>query len=151
MVVIGLALQETLGSLSLVGLSLQLDKPFEVGDFIRIGEHTGRVAQVNWRSIRIAAFPPGELVTAQLGGGRSSSRASAPRTATRWAWTRGMRASYDTAQHVMRAALLGCGARDSAGAGGPTPPIAHPLAFDESCVRYMVRFFVNDFSLADAA
>lgn len=44
-VVIGLALQETLGNL-FAGLSLQLDRPFEVGDFIRIGEHTGRVVQI---------------------------------------------------------------------------------------------------------
>jgi CRP-like cAMP-binding protein len=51
-VVIGLALQETLGNL-FAGLSLQLEPPFSTGDWIGIGAHTGRVLQVGWRHTRI--------------------------------------------------------------------------------------------------
>src|SRR5437762_3924906 len=40
--VVGLALQETLGNI-FSGLSLQLQKPFEPGDWVRFGEHLGRV------------------------------------------------------------------------------------------------------------
>ncbi|WP_338867125.1 mechanosensitive ion channel family protein [Myxococcus stipitatus] len=145
-VVIGLALQETLGNL-FAGLSLQLDKPFEVGDFIRIGEHTGRVAQVNWRSIRIMTFRrelvtlPNSVVAKEQLKNFSQDREPVGVDAQ-------VRASYDTPPNVMKAALLDV-VREIPQVLVDPAPIARTLAFDESCVRYMVRFFVNDFSLAD--
>ena len=51
-VVIGLALQETLGNL-FAGLSLQVERPFYVGDWITVGHHTGKVVNVAWRATRI--------------------------------------------------------------------------------------------------
>ncbi len=54
-VVIGLAMQDTLGNL-FAGLSLQLERPFEVGDFVNIGNHTGLIAQIGWRATRIETF-----------------------------------------------------------------------------------------------
>jgi small-conductance mechanosensitive channel/CRP-like cAMP-binding protein len=51
-VVIGLALQETLGNV-FSGLSLQLQKPFEPGDWVRFGTHLGRVQGIGWRSTRL--------------------------------------------------------------------------------------------------
>ena len=50
--VIGLALQETLGNV-FSGLSLQLQKPFEPGDWVRFGVHLGRVQGIGWRSTRL--------------------------------------------------------------------------------------------------
>lgn len=47
--VIGLALQETLGNV-FSGLSLQLQKPFEPGDWIRFDRYLGRVQGIGWRS-----------------------------------------------------------------------------------------------------
>lgn len=46
--VIGLSLQDTLGNL-VGGLALQLDRSIQVGDWVRIGEVTGRVAEIHWR------------------------------------------------------------------------------------------------------
>lgn len=51
-VVIGLALQDTLGNL-FAGLSLQLDMPFVMGDWVTIGTHTGHVVNFTWRATRI--------------------------------------------------------------------------------------------------
>jgi small-conductance mechanosensitive channel/CRP-like cAMP-binding protein len=48
-VVLGLALQDTLGN-AIAGLALQADQPYKVGDWIRVGEHEGRVTQISWRS-----------------------------------------------------------------------------------------------------
>jgi small-conductance mechanosensitive channel/CRP-like cAMP-binding protein len=50
--VIGLALQETLGNV-FSGLSLQLQKPFAPGDWIRFGSQLGRVQGIGWRSTRL--------------------------------------------------------------------------------------------------
>lgn len=59
--VLGLALQETLGNL-FAGLSLQLERPFAEGDVVRIGAFQGRVMEVTFRSTRILTGA-GEVVT----------------------------------------------------------------------------------------
>jgi small-conductance mechanosensitive channel/CRP-like cAMP-binding protein len=51
-VVLGLALQETLGNF-FAGISLQVERPFRIGDFIRVGEQEGRVEALNWRTTTI--------------------------------------------------------------------------------------------------
>lgn len=50
--VIGLALQDTLGNL-FAGLALQIEKPFFVGDWIKIGSIEGRVTEITWRATKI--------------------------------------------------------------------------------------------------
>ncbi|MBA3765479.1 MAG: mechanosensitive ion channel [Acidobacteria bacterium] len=53
--IIGLALQETLGNL-FAGASLHADKPFQVGDVITVGQHSGVVESVTWRAVKIRTF-----------------------------------------------------------------------------------------------
>jgi small-conductance mechanosensitive channel/CRP-like cAMP-binding protein len=48
-VVIGLALQDTLGNF-FAGLSLHIDEPYHIGDAIRLGDAIGRVESVTWRT-----------------------------------------------------------------------------------------------------
>ena len=50
--VVGLALQDTLGNL-FSGISLHLERTFEVGDVVRSGDHIGVVEGINWRAARI--------------------------------------------------------------------------------------------------
>jgi small-conductance mechanosensitive channel len=50
--VVGLSLQETLGNL-VSGLSIQVQRPFEVGDWIQMDpdpRNIGRVLEINWRA-----------------------------------------------------------------------------------------------------
>ncbi|MBK8467345.1 MAG: mechanosensitive ion channel [Chloracidobacterium sp.] len=55
-IVVGLALQETLGNL-FAGLALQADQPFQVGDVISIGKGgSGVVETVSWRGVKIRTF-----------------------------------------------------------------------------------------------
>ena len=51
-VVLGLALQDTLGNL-FAGLSLQLERPFDVGDSVTVGTESGNVLQLGWRATRL--------------------------------------------------------------------------------------------------
>jgi len=46
--VIGLSLQDTLGN-TIRGLALQFDDSIHVGDWIRVGDVTGRVVDIRWR------------------------------------------------------------------------------------------------------
>lgn len=56
-VIIGLALQDTLGNF-FAGISLHADRPFQVGDVITVGQQklTGVVEGVTWRAIKIRTF-----------------------------------------------------------------------------------------------
>ena len=55
-VVIGLALQDTLGNL-FAGLAIQADQPFQIGDVIKIdNKGTGVIENISWRGLKIRTF-----------------------------------------------------------------------------------------------
>ncbi len=54
-IILGLALQDTLGNL-FSGISLQADKPFQVGDVIAVGTAVGVVESITWRAVKIKTF-----------------------------------------------------------------------------------------------
>jgi len=51
-IVIGLALQEPLGNI-VSGLMLLLERPLNVGDWVTVDGVTGKVTEINWRSVHI--------------------------------------------------------------------------------------------------
>src|SRR4029077_6799766 len=51
-VVIGFALQDTLGNL-FAGLAIQIEKPFRVGHWVTIGGKDGLVSEITWRATKI--------------------------------------------------------------------------------------------------
>lgn len=64
-IILGLALQDTLGNL-FAGISLQIDKTFEIGDWLEIMNGTvkivGQVKELSWRSTVLVGFSD-ELIT----------------------------------------------------------------------------------------
>ena len=73
--VVGFSLQETMGNL-FNGLALQLQAPFEVGDWIKFndgGDTVGKVLEINWRATKLLTLdevevivPNGKLGTAAI-------------------------------------------------------------------------------------
>lgn len=51
-VVVGFALQDTLGNL-FAGLAIQIEKPFRVGHWVQVGEREGQVQEVTWRATKL--------------------------------------------------------------------------------------------------
>lgn len=51
-IVIGLALQDTLGSV-MSGIALLFERPFSVGDWLRVEGLVGQVIDINWRAVRL--------------------------------------------------------------------------------------------------
>ncbi|XXF75718.1 mechanosensitive ion channel family protein [Myxococcaceae bacterium GXIMD 01537] len=147
-VVIGLALQETLGNL-FAGLSLQLERPFEVGDFIKIGEHTGRVVQIAWRATRIATFRrevitvPNSKVAKEVV--KNFSNTSEPVGIDLY-----LNLSFEAPPNAVRAAVLGT-LREVPNILEEPPSLCRAWAYDESSIRYQVRYFVPSLAYADGA
>jgi len=51
-IVLGLAGQNLLSGI-IAGMSLQLNRPYKVGDWLKVGETYGEVMEINWRSTRL--------------------------------------------------------------------------------------------------
>jgi small-conductance mechanosensitive channel/CRP-like cAMP-binding protein len=60
-VVIGLALQDTLGNL-FSGLALNFSKPYQVGDWVKLGNYEGKLVAIDWRSITILTLDENYII-----------------------------------------------------------------------------------------
>lgn len=140
--VLGFALQDTLGNL-FSGLSLQLEAPYDVGDFIRVGEKEGRVVQVAWRSTRIETLRkeqitiPNSLIAKEHV--TNFSRGGQP-----MAIDVEFGASYAAPPNTVKAQVLESLRETSLVLKEPTPWVG-VLNFGDSAITYHLRFFIADF------
>lgn len=145
-VVLGLALQDTLGNL-FAGLSIQVERPFQVGDYVSIGQHTGKVLQVAWRATRLETFRrevitlPNSILSKEAV--KNYSRAAAPVGIDLY-----LHLSYDAPPNLVRAAMLEVVSSIPTVLEDPGPR-CRAWAYDPDGIRYQVRYFVADFSHAD--
>ncbi len=141
--VLGFALQDTLGNL-FSGLSLQLETPFNVGDYIRVGEKEGRVVQIAWRSTRIESVRrevitiPNSLIAKEKVTNFSSEHAPV-------AIELEFGASYDAAPNFVKAEASET-LREAPLVLAEPAPWVRVASFGDSQVTYRVRFFVSDYA-----
>jgi len=147
-VVIGLALQDTLGNL-FAGLAIQVEKPFRVGDWVTIGGQDGMVSEITWRATKMRTKAGNFVVV--------PNSVLAKDTITNYCEpTRSLRlqievgASYDVPPNVVKAVIRE--ALENA------PAILHDRVpevllaeFGDSSVVYRVRFWVSDFEADERA
>ena len=147
-VVVGFALQDTLGN-AFAGLAIQSEKPFRIGDWIRVGEFEGRVAEVTWRATKLRT-KAGNFVV--VPNNEVSKQAvvnySEPVLPTRLQLDVG--ASYLSTPGNVKAAIMEAVQQVPRVLQAPAPDaLLH--AFDASAITYRVRFWVNDFEFDDEA
>jgi len=70
-IVVGMAARQTLGAI-LAGFVLMFSRPFEVGDWVEIGDHEGTVTEISIMSTRLRSFD-GEVITLPNDDVRSGS------------------------------------------------------------------------------
>jgi small-conductance mechanosensitive channel len=70
-IVLGLALQETLGNL-MSGIAMLFERPFSIGDWIEVGSKRGEVVQINWRSVHLRTVDRNLLVMPNSALGRET-------------------------------------------------------------------------------
>lgn len=143
--VVGLALQATLANV-FGGLALQLDRTIGQGDWVRVGNETGRMVEIGWRATRLVTLdgttvivPNGELVAGQL------INLSRPTPSVRRSVEVGFH--YRHPPNTVREVLLQA-VRDVPGVLPHPAPDCLPLAFAESAIVYGVRFWVAELERA---
>jgi small-conductance mechanosensitive channel len=141
-VVIGLALQDTLGNF-FSGLALQMEQPLKIGDWVNVDTWTGQVSQVTWRSVRIRTLEGDEVNLPNSTITKSTMKNySQPTSAHRHSFRIGTH--YRHAPHKVIAAVLAV-SHDVPGILD-TPPVQVIVAeFGDSAIIYEVRFWLDDF------
>jgi small-conductance mechanosensitive channel len=147
-VVLGLAMQDTLGNL-FAGLSLQLERPFEVGDFVSIGQNTGKVAQVGWRATRLETFR-NETITLP----NNVIAKEAVKNFSRGGHPIGTDCTIGIALHVppnrVKTAVLET-LQDIPEVLVDPGPLCRTLAYEDWLIRYQIRFFSRDLEVSTRA
>ena len=144
--VVGLGAQTTLRSF-FSGLSLQLEKPFEIGDWIRVGEYEGKVFAISWKATRIltrdntAVYIPNEDLLA----GKSINY-SKPDPGFICKIPIGL--EYGIPPNKIREVLLDV-VQHHPGALPVPPPEVRLTGFGDFAINYEIRFMCKDFAAGD--
>ena len=141
-VVLGFALQDTLGNL-FAGLAIQIDRPFRVGDWVTIGALEGSVCGITWRSTKLVT-KAGNFVVVP-----NSMMAKDPIT-NYSVPTRHMRiqvdvgASYDVPPNIVKA-VISDALKNASELSTARPAEVFIADFGASAIVYRVWFWVDDF------
>ena len=139
-VVLGLALQETLGNF-FAGISLQIGQPFRLGDVIRTGGHEGRVEAFNWRATTIRTVDDALVAIPNSLAAREAVEVHPRQRPTRQVLT--VSATYDAPPQrvadVVRGAIVGV-----PGIAERPAPGVRVGAFGDSAVDYEVLYWAED-------
>jgi len=138
-IVIGLALQEPLGNV-VSGLMLLLERPLNIGDWIIADGTTGKVIEINWRSVHIETMLHEMRIIPNISLYKESfsnlSRPTNDRTET---YDIGF--SYDHPPNDVKRALIAL-LESTPGVVAEPPPSVHTLHYGDYSITYRVYFTV---------
>ena len=143
-VILGLALQDTLGNF-FAGISLQADRPFQVGDVITVGalRHTGVVEEITWRAIKIRTFQNHVVLIANSNAAREPIEVC-PRenlNARLVFFNTLYTDSPAKTIHVVREAV-----READNVSQKIPPIVRVRNLGDNGVDYEVKYWLEDYA-----
>jgi len=140
--VIGLAAQNTLGNL-FAGLSLQLERPYSIGDWIQYGDSVGRVVGIGWKSTRLITFENELIFVPNLDIAKTVlTNFSKP---NKNVWMKiDLGVEYGAAPNKVRSVLLDVLRQDSRVLRSPTP-IIRLTNYGDFAITYQIRFMYEDY------
>lgn len=147
-VVIGFALQDTLGNL-FAGLAIQIEKPFRVGQWVQFGDREGQVQEITWRATKLRTkagqflIVPNSVVSKE-----PVLNYSEPTIPTRIEVEVG--ASYLVPPNDVKDAIREALSNAALVMRSPEPQVL-VNAFGASSVDYLVQFWIEDYAVDRAA
>lgn len=141
-VIIGLALQDTLGNL-FAGISLHADKPFQTGDVIRVGNWTGIVESVTWRAVKLRTFQ-NHIVLLNNSNVAKEAFEVCPRDNPNTRLVPFNTVYADSPERTIRVVLDAV--RDANNVSQQFTPVVRIKNFGESGVEYEVKYWIEDYA-----
>lgn len=151
-VVVGMALQETLGNL-VAGLALQAERPFQLGDWVELHPSSGqngaigRVREINWRATRLHTLDNVDLVIPNAVFAKASfTNHDRPHQAPRRSvyFSVSQRVPPPQVHQLVLSAV-----RDAPGLLSRPEPSIVTFSFDERGVQYWLRYYIEDMGRRD--
>lgn len=145
-VVLGLALQDTLGNL-FAGLAIQIEKPFRVGDWVGIRGEVGVVSQITWRATKLRTKAGNFVVVPNSVLSRDVIvNYSEPIPETRIEFELGV--SYDVPPNLVKSTILAVVRDEAMVAKDPAPDVLL-VDYAPSRITYRVRVWTREFGKDD--
>jgi small-conductance mechanosensitive channel len=142
-IVLGLALQDTLGNV-FAGIAMLIERPFNLGDWIQTGDTIGRVIEINWRAVHLETtaqelivIPNGSIAKDKL------TNFSRPTPIHRERVEIGF--SYDDPPNKVKR-LMESMLRDVNGVLADPPPFVVTREYQDSSILYRMVFALEDYS-----
>jgi small-conductance mechanosensitive channel len=139
--VLGLALQPILSNF-FAGLVISVERPFRINDWIRVGDHEGRVVTITWRTTHLRTRDNDNLV---IPNGKLADE-----RVLNYYYPHPMHmerikvgADYKTPPYRVRRALLEA-VNGVPGALDKPSPDVYVLSFDENAILYELRVWTDD-------
>ena len=141
-IVLGFALQETLGNL-IAGVAVLFERPFQIGDWIQVGDTQGKVHEINWRSVRVrtraldlVVIPHSSIAKEKLINYSSPTLAHAEYPVVGF--------SYDDPPNKVKRILQRI-ALNTPGIVPDPPPEVRVVNYAAYTIDYQVRFVLEDY------
>jgi small-conductance mechanosensitive channel len=147
-VVLGFALQDTLGN-AFAGLAIQSEKPFHVGQWVKVGDHEGRVAEVTWRATKLRT-KAGNFVIVPNNVVAKEAIINFSEPAAPFRLEVDVGASYLVPPNQVKAALMEALRHSSRVLTAPAPDVLL-VSFDASAITYRARFWIDDYAADEAS
>ncbi len=149
--VIGLSLQDTLGNV-MAGLTLQLDRSVHVGDWVKVGDISGRVTETRWRSTSLETRNWETLVVPNSVLVKNTFLVLGRRAGQPVLWRRSVLFNVDYRHpptEVIGAVEEVLHASPIANVSAEPAPHCVLMDFTESYGRYAVRYWLSDLGVDD--
>lgn len=141
-IVIGLALQDTLGSV-MSGIALLFERPFSVGDWLYVGGVVGQVIDINWRAIRLQTLEREMVIIPhKVISGETIRNFNQPFQLHAERIRLGF--SYNDPPNLARQVLKSTALETQGILSDPEPQI-FTVSYDDFAVTYEVKFFIRDY------
>ncbi len=141
-IVVGLALQDTLGNL-FSGVALLFEQPFGLGDWLEVGSIKGKVIEINWRSVHLLTrelellvIPNGILAKEVLRNYRRPKKIHIELVNIGF--------SYDDPPNKVKLILKET-ALATKGVLNKPEPIIQTMNYNDSSIDYRVKLFLNNY------
>ncbi len=142
-VILGLALQETLGNF-FAGLSLSVSKPYRTGDYIDISGQVGKVSKIDWRStVLLTVFGESVIFPNSVLAKSTIKNYSQPADIEGRIVEVGV--DYKHSPDLVRRVLLEAAAAAEGVEPRPAPRV-FMMDFADSAIIYRLKYWIPDFA-----
>ncbi|MEB3236554.1 MAG: mechanosensitive ion channel family protein [Candidatus Sericytochromatia bacterium] len=145
--VVGLALQDTLGNL-FAGLAINLDPPFRIGDWVLVEGDTGEIVEITWRATKLRTTRDEFIILPNNVVAKAKVINYLMPTPTH-AHCVVVGVAYEVSPMDVERALLSCAAEMRAIQKDPKPQV-FLRDFSDSAMTYELRVWITGFGEANA-